>query len=463
MYRQRNRFLFILLCTLLLCSSAQATILQISVQDSTDNSTIPHATVFLNGENYARTNNYGQVFLNHSGLQDQLIRVSMTGYNDWEQLVAKNETSVFANLSRKSITLNVSLYDSDSLGLVSGARVIIYAENMTQANLTDVSGSATFDVNANSQYSIGITAQNYQPRNGIIDMGTENTDAQYWLLPSNRFSFVIKDKTGMAALPDAEVYIDTVLAGKTDARGVLTIPVTRGKVYTIEIKKPGYQTLTESRAISETDAFYSGALPKAAVGAFIYSFDENHVPVNGTDIYINGTLSGTTNQFGRSNFPNLVSGSYSVEVRKTGYETVNRTIVITNQGEDYIFAMPFENADLTLFVQEKDQKIVPDALIIINGNSAGFTDDHGQYSTKVRFNTLYNITAIKDTYQTSSVQKQFAQGNATASVTLIMEKSLDWGLITLIVIGAIGVLMLFAAIRMSGHRKRRHILRRNDL
>ena len=67
MYRKRNRLLFFLLCTLLLCSSAQATILLISVQDSADNSTIPQATVFVNGENYGRTNNYGLVFLNHSG------------------------------------------------------------------------------------------------------------------------------------------------------------------------------------------------------------------------------------------------------------------------------------------------------------------------------------------------------------------------------------------------------------
>ncbi|MCX6684594.1 MAG: carboxypeptidase-like regulatory domain-containing protein [Methanoregula sp.] len=464
MYRQKNRFLFILLCTLLLCSSSvQATILQITVQDSTDNSTIPRATVFLNGENYARTNNNGQVFLNYSGLNDPLIRVSMTGFNDWEKLVSKNETAVFVNLSRKSITLNVSLYDSDSLGLVSGARITISAENVTQTNLTDISGSTAFDVIANSRYSIDITTQNYQPRNGVIDMGTENMGAQYWLLSNNRFSFVIKDKAEMVALPDAEVYIDTVLAGKTDARGVLTILVTRGKEYTIEIKKPGYQTISESRVISETDALYSGALSKAAVGAFIYSFDENHIPINGTDIYINGTLSGTTNQFGRSNFPNLVSGSYSVEVRKTGYTPVNRTIVVTNQGEDYNFEMSFENADLTLFVQEKDQKIVPDAIIIINGNSSGFTDDHGQFSTKVKFNTLYNITAIKDTYQPSGVQKQFALGNTTVSVTLIMEKSLDWGLITLIVIGAIGVLVLFAAIRLFNNRKRRHILRRNNL
>ena len=463
MYRQRNHFLFALLCTLLLCNSAQATILQISVQDSIDNSTIPHATVFLNGDNYARTNNYGQVVLNHSGLNDQLIRVSMTGYEDWEKLVAKNETSVLVTLSRKSITLKINLYDSDSLGSVSGARVNISAEPMKQTNLTDVSGSVSFSVNATTLYSIDITAPGYLPRSGSIDMGTEDKDAQYWMLPANRFSFVIKDKNGMAPVPDAEVRINTTLVGKTDGRGVLTTHVTRGKVYTIDIKKGGFQTFTESRIISETDALYSVALSKAPLGAFISVFDENRDPINGTDVYINGTLTGTTNQFGRINFPDLVSGSYNVEVRKTGYSTVNHTILVTNKGEDYTFEIPFETADLTLFVQEKDQKMVPNATILINGNTMGVTDDHGLYRTKVKFNMLYNITAIKDTYQPVSVQQQFSQGNATASVTLIMEKSLDWGLITMIVIGVLGVLIAFGVIRKWGGRKPQHSMKRNDL
>ena len=93
----------------------------------------------------------------------------------------------------------------------------------------------------------------------------------------------------------------------------------------------------------------------------------------------------------------------------------------------------------------------------------GVTDDNGLYRTKVKFNTPYNITAIKDTYQSVSVQKQFAQGNATASVTLIMEKSLDWGLITLIVIGVLGVLIVFGVIRMWGGRKKQHSIKKNDL
>ena len=257
--------------------------------------------------------------------------------------------------------------------------------------------------------------------------------------------------------------IDNALVGKTDSRGILTIPVTRGKVSAIDIKKGGYQTFTESRRISETDALYSVVLSKALLGAFISVFDENRIPISGADVYINGTLSGTTNQSGRINFPDLVSGSYNVEVRKTGYRSVNRTILITNKGEDFTFEIPFENADLTLFVQEKDQKMVPNATILMNGNTMGVTDDHGLFRTKVKFNTLYNITAIKDTYQPVSVQKQFAQGNATASVTLIMEKSLDWGLITIIVIGALGILIAFGIIRKWGGRKPQRSMKKNDL
>jgi len=463
MYRQRKRFLFTLFCIILLFSSVQAVILQITVRDISDNSTIPHATIFLNGASYAQADNDGQISITHSGLDDQLIRVTMSGYDDWENLVGKNETSVVAYMSRKSSILKVNLYDSDSLGFISGARVNISAENLTQTKLTDVTGSVAFDVNATTLYSIRITAPDYLSREGVIDVGTENIDVQYWLLPLNRFSFVVQDKDGMKAVPDVEVRIDGVLAGRTDSRGVLTTPVSRGKTHTIEITKSGYQTFTESKVISETDALDTVVLSKALLEAFIYTVDENHVPVNGTEIYINGTLKGTTNQFGRSTFPNLVSGSYGVEVRKTGYVSLNRTILVADSGEEFSFEMPFETANLTIYVEEKDQNILPDVTIFINGQASGFTDDRGRYTTRVRFNTLYNITATKDTYQRVSVQKQFAHGNATPSLTLIMEKNPDWGLITLIVAGIVGIIVLFGIIRMFGGRKRRHVTRKNEI
>jgi len=463
MYSHRHRFLFALLCLILLCSSVQATNLQISVQDSIDNTAIPQATVFLNGANYARANNLGQVFISHSGSNDLNLQVSMTGYEDWVKSVSRNETFLLVNLTRKTLTLKVSLYDSDTLVPVSGALVNVSAENVTLGKQTDLSGAAIFAVKAATLYSVAIDAPNYQPRSGTVDMVAENQEIQYWLLSGNRFVIEIKDKDGKVPVSDAEVSVDSVSVGKTDAKGRLVIPVTRGKTYSIEIRKLGYQTYTESRVISDADAFYSVEITKAPIGAFIYVYDENRNAISGADVYIDGNLLGTTNQYGRSTFPNLVSGTYPVEIRKTGYVTVSRSIQVSNVNDDYTFEMVLENADLTLFVQDNEKKIVPDASISINGNVLGVTDSHGQYNTRLKFNALYNITASKEGYQPVSIQKQVVQGNITATETLTLQKNLDWGLITIIAAGIVGVLVLFAIIRMLGHRNRRHTMRKNEI
>ena len=464
MYRPISRLVLILLCLFILCSAAQATVdLQITVRDSIDNTTIPHATVYVNGQDAARTNNNGQFLLSHSGLNDQRIRISMLGYDDWERIIAKNETTALINLTHKAVTLKVNLMDSDSLGPVAGALVNISAMNNTQSKQSDAAGVAEFGVNASMLYSIDITAPNYEPRSGTADVGMEDKAVQFWLLSGNKYSFVVKDKESKVPVQGAEVRLNSLLAGTTDDRGVLSIPVARGKEYTIEIKKEGYETVTEVRTISDADALYTAEITKAPLGAFVYVYDESHNPINGAEIYINGSLSGTTNQYGRGTFPDLVFGSYPVEIRKTGYISSNRTIVVSNKSDEYTFTLPFENAGLTIYVQDKDLKNIPNATIALDGTVSGQTDDHGQFVTRVKFNQIYNITASHDGYQSASAQKQVVQGNATASVNISLEKTMDWGFISIIVIIVIVVLILFAAIRIFGRRPGRHIMRRNEI
>ncbi|MGA2121032.1 MAG: carboxypeptidase-like regulatory domain-containing protein [Methanoregula sp.] len=464
MYNPRPRFLFSLLLVLLLCSSAQATTnLLITVQDSLDNTTLPHATVFVNSANFALTNNNGQALLTHAGLSNQDIKVSMSGYNDWEQIVDMNTTTLLVNLSRKTLTLKVTLFDSDTLSPISGANINVTALNASIMQQTGASGSAIFAVNGATLYSVDINAPNYQARSDTVDMGAVNQEIQYKLLSGNSFSFVATDKDSGKAIPDAEVRLNAILTGKTDARGILITPVSRGKSYSIEIKKDGYQTYTELRTISTSDAVYYASLSKASVSAVVYVIDESRMPLSGADVYINGTLSGTTNEYGRTNFPNLTTGDYLLEVRKSGYTTQNRAVSISGQSQDYTFTLPYESAALTINVQDKDKKVVPNASIAVDGNVAGVTDDNGQLLTHVAFNTNVNITVTKDGYTPLSVQNQVIQGNGTATTTLVLEKSLDWGLIGMIALGAIGVLILFAAIRMFGRRKRRHVMRRNEI
>lgn len=460
----RYRLLFALLCVfLLLFGTVQATDLMMTVRDSIDNTSIPQATVFVNGANYARTNNNGQAFLTHSGLNDQLIRVAMTGYDDWERTVARNVTNVYINLTRKTLTLNVNLVDSDTLNPVAGAKVNITAVNITQGKYSDVTGRATFAVKAHYYYTIDIKADDYHPQSTTIDVGAESKDVTYQLLSSKRFSLVVKDKDTSLPVSDAEIRIDGTPMGKTDSRGILIVPITRGQLYTFEISAPGYQPFSEKQTITDADAIYTAAISKAAIGAFIYVFDEKQEPIHGADVYFNGSLTGTTNEYGRSTFPSLVTGTYLVEVRKTGFVPVSRTVVVSKEPADHTFTMAFENAALSIFVTDKDKKILPDAKVSINGKDAGITDDRGELVTKVKFNTPLNVSVSKDGYATATVKEEIVQGNATASINVTLEKNLDPGLLIIIGVCAVIVILLFAIMRKVGTRRHRHILRRDEI
>jgi len=456
------RFLFAILLIVLLCSSAQATTtLLITVQDSIDNTTLSHATVFVNNANYARTNSLGQVYLTHTGQDDQVIKITKTGYNDWSQTVSKNTTVLLVNLSRQTLTFTVNLFDSDTLNPITGANVTLTSENLSQTKLTDSSGSATFAVTATTIYTLNINAANYESRSSTIEMGTENQEVQYKLLSGNSFSFVVKDKDSGKALSDAEVRLNAILAGKTDERGILITPVTRGKTYTIEIKRDGYQTYTESRTIGESDAIFYATLTKAPVGAFVYITDESKKAMSNVDVYVNGSLAGTSNEYGRMNLPNLVAGDYSVVVKKSGYLTQTRTVSVSSQSQDYTFVMPYESAALTIFVQDSDKKVLSNVSLAVDGTVVGLTDDNGQLITQVPFGVDVNISATKDGYSPASVKKIVGQGNATATVTIILEKNLDWGLFSMIAIGAIAIIVLFVIIRILG-RGQHHVMRRKN-
>lgn len=158
-----------------------------------------------------------------------------------------------------------------------------------------------------------------------------------------------------------------------------------------------------------------------------------------------------------------MAGSYQLEVRKEGYVIANKRINVTKQGDDFVVELPYEQADLTVYVRDKDQKVIPGATIELNSRPLGTTNENGQIVTRLKFNTLYNISGSKEGYQPVSTQKEIILGNSSGSATLTMEKNLDWGFILLIIVGALAVLLVFAIIRRMNRKPRRHVIRRNEI
>jgi hypothetical protein len=457
------RFLSALLLLILLCSAVQATRLQVTVQDSVDNTTIPQATVYLDNVNMGRTTVVGTFFLVHDGLDDKILRITKNGYEDWENTIARNLTSVLVNMTRKTLVLKVSLFDTDSLAAVPNADVKITSENETETKKTDSNGIVSFTVKAHTLYDLTITAPDYQARSPPpVEIVAENKDVQYWLLRNDRFSFVVTDKTGNP-VPNAEVYLNSALKGTTDTRGILVLPLERDSSYVIEVKKAGYQSFMERRTISGEEALVAIQLAKVPLGAFVSVFDENKNPVKDAAVSLDTVLAGHTDQYGRYVFGSITAGTYQLEVRKDGYVITNKTISVTKQGDDYTIELPYEQVDLTVYVRDKDQKVIPDAKIELNSRSIGTTDENGQVVTGLKFNTLYNISASKEGYQPVITQKEIILGNSSGSLTFTLDKNLDWGFILLIIVGAVGVLVVFGIIRRISRKPRRHMIRRNEI
>ncbi len=462
MYPSRFRFLFALLCVLAFCSAVQATNLLITVQDSLDNTTISHATVYLDGTNVGLTNNAGQ-FLLQSGQGDLDLIITMDGYNDWTGTVGGNVTNLSVTLTRKTLYLNVSLFDSNTLEPVSGANLFLTSENSTQDATSDTTGSATFGVTAYTYYTLNITAANYQPRSATIEIAAENQNVQYWLLSENQYSFVVKDQNSFAPVAGASISVNSVLLGMTDSRSILIAPITRNTPVTIQITKTGYQTENQVLTISTNEAVDSISLTPVPVSGSILVFDQQNQPISGADVSLNGTVVATTTQYGRAMLQNLIPGDYAIVVSKTGYTPVSEQIDIVNESSEFPLVLSLASVEQTLFVQDSDQKNIAGATVLLNGAVAGTTDPHGELDTQLTYNTSYNITVTQDGYLPQMVQQEVPVGNTTSPLTITLQKNTDWGFVTLVGVGILIVLFIYAVIRLAGRRNRHHVVKRNEI
>jgi len=205
-------------------------------------------------------------------------------------------------------------------------------------------------------------------------------------------------------------------------------------------------------------------LTPVPVSAYVFVYDQQNQPINGADVYVNSTVEGTTNSYGRALLQSLVSGTYTIVVKKSGYSPVSQQIAITNDSSEFDVVLSLATVSQTIFVQDTDQKNIADATVILNGAVAGITDSHGELDAQLTYATPYNITVTHDGYNTKTVQKEIPLGNTTTALTITLEKSLDWGFITLVGIGILVILFLFVIIRRAaGHRSARSSTRRGEI
>lgn len=456
------RLIFLVLCLLLLAGGAQAATLYVNVFEKTTNVTaIPYASVFVNGALAGKTGNDGIFTFSHPGTSPITVKVMKAGYESWEEEVGMAEPSILVQLKKKELVLNIGIFDADSAIPIANSQVRVNGPNITESQkMTDMDGSVTFPVQALGIYNIQISAPNYQNRNEILEMGMEGKNIQYLLIRGDRFSIFAKSAVDQTPVANAEVFIDGASKGKTDGKGILSLEIPRNKVYNIKITKPGFTDYFEKKLISENEAVVTASMAIAPYQASIFVFDETKAPIQGASIIIDGKTLGNTSPYGKYTFHDLLSGQYVLEVKHPGFSPMRREIGEDDLGKDITVELPFQQADLRIFVEDEGYHVIPGVSIALDGRNAGVTDDNGAYTTKVKVSTEYNITASMKGYKPVTMIAGIDPGNTTSTITLSMEKDLNVGIFLtaglIIAVIIIIILVILLVVRRKPKTKTSH-------
>lgn len=443
------------LCVLLIVGGAQAATLYVNVFEKTTNVTaIPYASVFVNGALAGKTGTDGIFSFTHPGNTPIVVKVMKPGYESWEEEVGMAESSILVQLMKKELVLNISVFDADSAIPIANSQVRIAGPNITEPlKLTDQNGVVTFPVQAASIYNIQISAPNYENRNEVIEMGMEGKNIQYLLVRGDKFSILARSAEDQTPIENAEVFIDGNSKGKTDGKGILSLEIPRNKVYNIKITKPGYTDYVEKKMIGENEAVVTATLAIAPYQASIFVFDETKAPVQGASIIIDGKTMGNTSQYGKYTFHDFPSGQYVLEIKHPGFAALRREIGVDDLGKDITVELPFQQADLTVFIEDEGYHVIPGASISLNGRNAGITDDNGAFKTKAKVSTEYNITASMKGYRPAMRTVTIDPGNTTSTVTLTMEKDLNIGMFMTAGLVVAVIIIIILAILLVIRRK----------
>ncbi len=444
--RRIGTFLIIALLSMVFCTgTAVGVTVLVNVYEKAGNLTpVPSALLYANGAPAGKTNSEGWIEFSHPGTENVEILVQKIGYFPWDGEIDVNTTTFNVEMSRRDVPFLIQVYDTDTMAPLEGAHVSIRDTISENTTSTNANGTASFNVTAESVYTVKVEATQYHEFSSQVEVGFDQKTVQALLFRNDRFSILVKEGESGAPLPGANVLVDGVDRGMTDYKGIVALALPREKVYTILVRAEGYEEYNEKQIVGKNQAFITVALKKSPYPIFLSVYDEEKNPIENASILVNGVVKGTTNKFGRLQVTDLILGNYSLEIRNPGYTTLRQPLLITAQGEDIPVEMMYQHVNITVRTLEEGAVPVPGAKIFLNGDEKGVTDERGTLTVSVRLEKHHVISAEKAGYTTVNVEKNVTSFNETGPLVIPMAKSTDWLLVG--ILSAVGAAVCLGAV-----------------
>lgn len=411
------------------------------------------ALVYANNTLIGKTDDSGTIEVFSPGTEVIPLKVEKFGYDPWEGDIGENTTQILVELQKAKIALSVHLYDADTLDPVPGVSVTLEGDGSDSRVVSDSNGTAGFVVQSRTSYRIETDAEHYQPASMAVDIGISGKDVQVMLFRDDRFSIVVKDGDTGNPLAGARVFVEGIERGVTDPKGVITLPMPRGKVYLIRVVMEGYEQYNGRHIVESDTAFLTIPVTKAPFTIFVSVYNEENDPVEGAFILVDNVTAGTTGRYGRAVLTNITAGRYILEVQHPGYVPARQPLVVAIQGEDVVTELLYRKENITIRTVEGSASPVPGVKISLNGVEAGFTSGRGTLPVLLRVDLPYTITAEKDGYHEVTIEQEISSSNMTPSLEIPMKRNFNWMLFLIAGIGlvaGIGAILVFR--RRNGGR-----------
>ncbi|NLA39635.1 MAG: PEGA domain-containing protein [Methanomicrobiales archaeon] len=448
---KRRLIIGLLIACLLICGIVQAATLYINVVDRKNGDSLAGASIYIDGEYVGTTASDGTYSYVHPGTRDLRLKVVWKGYRDWIDYVDADRVRIQVDMVRKDETLTVEVYDAVTMRPVIGALVRIGGDGISRQETTRNDGSAGFSVRSGEIYNVDIHASNYYDLAKTVQMGSSGKVVQYWLFRSDLLAVQIRDAETSGSIEGAEVFIDGARAGATDINGNLPIHLQRERRYSLRVTAPDYQPYQEERYVEADNVFYLVHLSKSAYPVSLTAFSEAMKPIAEAEVYINGTLKGKTNQYGRFMLSDVHAGIYEIMVKASGYEDWMEVRHVSGKGEDIITELRHDRASVTIRVEDTNRKAVAGAAIQVDGRAVGVTDGLGLLRTALTTNKIYAISAACEGYEQISTDVEVPPDTTEFTVPLTIKETFNaW----MLVVGAGVVVAILLGIIFVVRRRR---------
>ncbi|MDD1660667.1 MAG: carboxypeptidase-like regulatory domain-containing protein [Methanomicrobiales archaeon] len=455
--------LLVLLVTLALVPSiAQGTVFSLVVLDAGTGNPVQDALVYVNGDYAGKTTASGEFPYSHALNASFYLKVTKVGYEDQVSLIEPDRISGQVMLSRKDLTLTVTLFDGTTFQPVSGALVTLSGENISASAQSDVNGRALLTAKSYGQYSVEVRVPHYETLIRTVETGTADTSVQFWLYRSDQLVIQARDAATGTAIGNATVTVDGVLRGDTDPSGRLLLFLEKERNYQIRVESPGYSPYAVDRYLATGDIVLAVPLSRETERVTLSAFDEDRRPVEGADVLVDGVLVAATDAYGRASLLSVEHGRHDIVVKKAGYLAAGGTYEINRSRADLVVDLPFAPGEVVITVRDAagDDLLLEGARIGINGVESGRTGKDGSYRINLTTSRTYNISAALSGFGAESRDVALPLGAVTFPVEFSLIRNPDY---TLLIAVTAGVILILAAIgirRLQRDRRRSRIFRR---